>query len=194
MEINRFEDVLGVVPTADTVEGRFVLLTSHSFSSDFGGSVAGKADLPGAKVPATAEEAKRARYCLTWAVDNRPTPIMSPMPAMDFAERGGWSESANAPFSATVYLTHPGNQEGLTIPSGMPALAYTEGTFTIPSGAYIYNASLIVPGAMFIIADTTTDTAGEAGKVKYVASDAVGVMGTVERYDSSTKRLTVRVW
>lgn len=194
MEINRFEDVVGVVPVADIPEGRFVLLTSHTFSADFGGTVAGKADLPGAKVPATAEEAKRARYCLTWAVDNRPTPIMSPIPSFPFAERGGWNQAANAPFSATVYLTHPGNQEGLTIPSGAPSLGYTEGNFTLPSGGYIYNASLIVPGAMFLIADTSTDGAGEAGKVKYVAADAAGVMGVVERYDATTKRLTVRTW
>lgn len=182
-------DVLGVVATADTVEGRFVLLTSHSFSEDFGSLT----DLPGAKVPATAEEAKRAIYCLTWKVDNRATPLLEPMPSYDFAERGGFGETGNAPFSATVYLTHPGNQEGLTIPSGASALAYTKGTFTLPSGSYIYSSNIIVPGAALIVADTATDGAGSAGKPKYTATMAAGVIGVTERYDSTTGKLTVRV-
>lgn len=189
MEINRFEDVLGVMPTADVVEGRFVVLTSHTFSADFGSQT----DLPGAKVPATAEEAKRAKYVITWAVDNRPTPIMTPMPSFVFAERGGWDQSQTIPFSTTVYLTHPGNQEGLTIPSGTAALAYTEGTFTFPSGAYVYSSDIIVPGAAIIIADTASDGAPSAGKPKYTATFAAGVIGVTERYDSTTGRLTIRV-
>nr|WP_295383700.1 hypothetical protein [Pseudoxanthomonas sp.] len=189
MEINRFEDVLGVMPTEDIVEGRFVLLTSHSFSQDFGS----EADLAGVKLPDTAEEAKRAVYCLTWRVDNRPTPIMQPIPSFAWAERNGWSQDPNAPFSTTVYLTPPGNQEGLTIPSGMSALAYTDGTFTLPSGAYIYSADIIVPGAAIIVADTASDGAGEAGKPKYTASMAAGVIGETERYDAATGRLTIRV-
>lgn len=188
MEINQFDDVLGVMPVADVVEGRFVVLTSHTFSSDFGSDT----DLPGAKVPATAEEAKRATYCITWKVDNRPTPIYA-VPSMSFAERGGWNQTANAPFSTTVYLTHPGNQEGLTIPSGVSALAYTEGTFTLPSGAYVYSSNIIVPGAAIVIADTATDGAGSAGKPKYAASFVAGVIGETRQYDSTTGRLTIRV-
>jgi hypothetical protein len=190
MEINRFEDVLGVVPTSDIAEGRFVLLTSHGFSNDFGSET----DLPGCKVPATTEEAKRAKYILTWAVDNRDTPILVPTPAVTFALRGGFGNADNTPFAATVYLTHPGNQEGLTIPSGTPSLGYTEGTFTLPSGSYVYSSNIIVPGAAIIIQDATTDaTAGEAGKPKYTATFAAGVIGVTERYDSATGRLTIRV-
>lgn len=189
MEINEFEDVLGVMPVEDVVEGRFVLFTSHSFSSDFGSDT----DLPGVKLPDTAEEAKRARYCLTWKVDNRQTPIYA-VPSFAFAERGGWNQAANAPFSTTVYLTHPGNQESLTIPSGTSALAYTEGTFTIPSGQYVYSADIIVPGAAIIVADTASDSAGDAGKPKYTASAAVGVIGETRRYDSVTGALTIRVF
>jgi len=188
LEINEFEDVLGVMPVEDIVEGRFVLFTSHSFSNDFGSDT----DLPGVKLPDTAEEAKRAVYCLTWKVDNTAFPHYA-VPSFDFAERGGWNQAANAPFSTTVYLTHPGNQEGLTIPSGVSALAYTEGTFTIPSGAYIYNASIIVPGAALIVADTATDGAGEAGKIKYTATLAVGVVGETREYDATTGRLTVKI-
>lgn len=188
MEINRFEDVLGVMPIADVVEGRFVVLTSHTFSQDFGSET----DLAGAKVPATAEEAKRAKFIITWKVDNRPTPIMT-FPQYQGAQRDGWSTTPNAPFSTTVYLTHPGNQEGRTIPSGYSSLAYTEGTFTLPSGSYIYSSNIIVPGAAIIIADTATDGAGEAGKPKYTASMAAGVIGFTERYDSTTNKLTIRV-
>jgi hypothetical protein len=190
MEINRFEDVLGVVPTADVVEGRFVVLTSNPFSYDFGS----RADLPGAKVPATAEEGKRAKFCITFAVDNRPTPIMEPMPAYDFALRGGgFDQAANAPFSATVYLTHPGNQEGLTIPSGQPAIAYTEATVTLPSGAYVYSSDIIVPGCAIRIGDTASDTAASAGKPIAQTTLALGYIGFTERYDSTTGRLTIRI-
>lgn len=188
MEINLFDEVTGVMPVEDIVEGRFVLYTSHGFSNDFGSDT----DLPGVKLPDTDEEAKRARYCLTWKVDNRQTPIYA-VPSMSFAERGGWSQAANAPFSTTVYLTHPGNQEGLTIPSGTSSLAYTDGVFTIPSGGYIYNANLEIPGSLVIVANTATDTAGEAGKLKYQATNVVGVIGKVRFYNSTTGALTVEV-
>lgn len=189
MEINKFEDVLGVMPVEDIVEGRFVLLTSHSFSNDFGSET----DLPGVKLPDTAEEAKRAKYCLTWKVDNKEFPSYA-VPSYSFAERGGWSQTANAPFSTTVYLTHPGNQEGLTIASGVSSLAYTEGLFTLPSGAYVYSAEIIVPGAAIIIADTASDDAATAGKPKYAASAAVGVIGETYGYDTTSKKLTIRVF
>ena len=189
MEINRFEDVLGVVAQANVVEGRFVVLTSNSFSNDFGSDT----DLPGAVVPATAEAAKRAKFVITWAVDNRETPLYMPMPSMSFANRGGFDQSANLPFSTTVYMTHPGNQEGVTIPSGSKALAYSEGTFTLPSGSFVYSSNIIVPGAALIVCDTASDGASEAGKVKYTASMAAGVIGFTERYDSVNNRLTVRV-
>jgi hypothetical protein len=189
MELNRFEDVLGVIPTEDIVEGRFVVLTSHTWSYDFGS----QEDLPGAKLPATAEEATRAKFILTWAVDNRPTPIMNPTPAMAYALRGGFDQAANAPFATTVYLTHPGNQEGLTITSGTPSLAFTEGTFTLPSGAYVYSSNIIVPGAALMICDTASDGAPSAGKPKYTATNAVGVIGFTERYDTTTGALTIRV-
>jgi hypothetical protein len=189
MEINKFEDVLGIMPVEDIVEGRFVLLTSHTFSVDFGS----EEDLPGVKLPDTAEEAKRAKYCVTWKVDNRDVPIYA-VPSMRFAERGGWSQAANAPFSTTMYLTHPGNQEGLTIPSGTSALGYTEGVFTLPSGAYVNSSNIIVPGAALIIADTASDSAGDAGKPKYTATMAAGVIGETIHYDSSNGKLTIKVF
>lgn len=190
MEINRFEDVIGVQVQEDTVEGRFVVLVANAA----GGALMNvNADVPGARVPATTEEGKRAKFCVTFAVDNRETPIVD-YPKTTFDFRGGWVNSTQGPLtSQKIWLTHPGNQEGQTIPSGYLALGYTEGTFTLPSGAYIYDANLIIPGAAFIAANTADDGANDAGKVKYAASMAVGVLGFVEDYDSATGKLTVRV-
>jgi len=143
MEINQFSDVLGVVPTEDIVEGRFVLLCEHSFSYDFGS----REDVVGVKLPDTTDEGTRCKFCLTWAVSNSSTPMYIPQPVLaQGARRGGWSEAANTPITgATVYLTYPGYTEGQTIPSGTPSLVYTDGTFTIPLGGYIADASIIVP-------------------------------------------------
>jgi len=188
MEINDFDQVIGVIPVADIPESRFIVLTGHSFNFDFGSAV----DLPGAKVPATAEEAKRAIYCITWKMDNRPTPIYA-VPQVDFAERGGWNRAANAPFATTVYLTHPGQQEGLTIPSGVSALAYTEGIFTFPSGSYVYSAPIATPGCLIMVCDTASDGAGSAGKPKATASMAAGVIGETYSYDGTNSKLTIRV-
>jgi hypothetical protein len=190
MEINQFKDVVGVIPTQDITEGRFVVLTPHTFSADFGSLV----DLPGVKLPATAEEAKRARYCLTWKVDNRPTPIYA-VPSMAFALRGGFDQTANAPFATTVYLTHPGNQEQLVIASGVTSLAYGDGVFTLQSGDYIDSADIHNPGAAIVIQDTTTaGGATHSGKPKYAATYVAGVVGETVGYDATTQRLTIRIF
>jgi len=190
MEINRFEDVLGVIPTEDIVEGRFVLMTSHTYDHDFGSQT----DLPGVKLPDTAEEAKRCKFVLTWAVDNRQPPYYEPQPALSWSlRRSGFDQDENVPFDANVRMTYPGYQDCQTIPSGTPSLAYTEGTFTIPSGCYIYSAEIIIPGAAIVIANANDDTADEAGKPMYEATFAAGVIGFTERYNSTTGALTIRV-
>ena len=187
MEINHYGDtVMGVVLTADTVEGRMVLLTAHSWSKDFGS----QSDLPGAKVPATAAEAIRARYCITWEQDNRATPIYLPNPAYSFALRQGWDQAQNAPFAATVYLTHPGVQEGLTIPSGSNAVAFGEGIYTVPSGAYIWSADVEVPGNPLDVADTATDGAAFAGMLHYGTTSPVA---EVYHFDTATSKLTFKI-
>jgi hypothetical protein len=189
MEINEFDEVLGVVPVEDIVEGRFVCLTSHTFSNDFGSNT----DLPGVKTPDTAAEAARAKYILTWKVDNTVGPIYA-VPHMDFAERGGWSQPANAPFATTVYLTHPGNQESLTIASGVTSLAYTDGIFTIPSGQYIYSADIIIPGATIRIHQANEGNAADAGKPMQDNDMDIQIIGETHSYDSTTGALTIRVW
>jgi len=170
MEINHYGDtILGVVAAENIVEGRMVLLTSHSFSRNFGSQT----DLPAVKLPDNSTEAVRARYCVTFAQDNRATPFYYPQPAFSYALRYGFDRSANAPFSATVYLTHPNVQEGLTIPSGEDCLAFGEGIYTVPSGAYIYSAQLEIPGMPLVVANNGDDGAGQGGKLKYGASNTV---------------------
>lgn len=190
MEINRFEDVIGVVAQADITEGRFVVLIANALGGAF---MNVDDDLPGAKVPATAEEAKRAKFCITFAVDNREAPIVDwPQTVFDF--RGGWVNAEQGPLTGVkMWLTHPGNQESQTIPSGYKALGYTEGTFTLPSGQYVDSAEIKVPGAAIIVANTADDGADEAGKPKYTATFAAGVIGFTEDYQADTGRLTIRV-
>ena len=188
MEINRFEDVIGVRIIEDIVEGRFVCLTAHNL----GGEIMNvDDDVPGAKLPTTAEEAKRARFCLTFAVDNRPSPIVDwPATAYDF--RGGWVNATCGPLTGLkMWLTHPGNQEGQTVPSGYKALAFTEGVFTLPSGHYVHSADLETPGAAIVIEYASGD---DRGKPKYAATyDADTIVGFVHDYDEATGRLAVRI-
>lgn len=189
MEINGFNEVIGVIPQADIVEGRFGLLTTNAHSYDFGS----RADLPGFKVPATADEAEQARYIITWAVENRKPPFYQPMPAYTWALRQGWEQSSNLPMtSTTIYTTYPGHQNSMTIPSGTPALAYGDGTYTIPSGQYIYAAGLRNPGANVIIANTAEDTT-DAGKPKYQAAYDDRVIGRVLYFNTSNAALTIIV-
>lgn len=189
MRINRFEEVLGVMPQAAIVEGRFGLLVkNNSASYDFGS----RTDLPGFRVPATADEAEQARFVLTWAVDNRKPPYLVTTPNASPSFRYGFDGSAQFPASVTWYNTYPGYQESVEIPSGTPSLAYGVGTYTIPSGQYIANANLHNAGAFVIVANTAEDTT-DAGKPKYQATNDARVIGVVEYYDSATGDLTIRV-
>jgi hypothetical protein len=190
MEINRFDKVQGVVTTEDIVEGRFVVLGQHSETHDFGS----REDLLGAKKPHTTEDGKRAKYIITWPVSNGQTPIYQPLPSYDFSLRQGFGDDANVPFDAKVYLTYPGYTDGATIPSGSLALAFTEGVFTLPSGSFIYGADIIKKGAALVVCTEDDDGgASYAGKLKYAAALAVGVIGFTESFDASTFKLTVRV-
>jgi len=186
LEINNYtNEIVGVIPTADIVEGRLGVFTTHSHDYDFGS----KTDLPGFIVPATAEQANDARHIITWQVDNRPFPAALPVPEFSFNTRQGYGKTTNTPFSATVYLTNRGNQEGLTIPSGAPSLAFGKGTYTLPSGAFINHASIVNAGALLQVANTAEDT-DDAGKLKYLATYSTRKVGTVREYDTSTGKLT----
>jgi hypothetical protein len=189
MEINKFEDVIGVIPTADVVEGRFVCIVPHTFSTDFGS----KEDVVGVKVPTTAAEAASAKYCITWAVDNQPTPFYETLPTLDgsFATRGGWSKGANMPLSATIYMTHHSSgPESQTIPSGRPSLGYTHGTFTIPSGGYVDSSAIKLTGAYL----TVGYSGGNEGKLVQSNTYDIQVIGVTEDFDADSGKLTVRIY
>lgn len=191
MKINRIEEVMGVQLQADMVEGRFGLLCKNNVAvADYGSSADFR--LPGIRVPISADEAEQARFCVTWAVDNRKPPYLVTMPNFEPAFRYGWDKSTQFPASVTYYNTYPGYQDSMTIPSGTPVLAYGVGTYTIPSGQYIANANLHNPGAFVIIANTAEDTT-DAGKPKYQATNDARVIGVVEHWDSATGDLTIRV-
>ncbi len=187
MEINEYEKIIGVVPTADVVEGLMGLLTSHTWDNDFGSDT----DLPGFKVPATADEAKSARYMITWRVNNMQFPAPLAYPAVSFSLRQGFDHASNFPVALTLYGTNPAAQNCLTIPSGYKSLAFNEGRFTVPSCAYIYNAAFLTPGSPLEVANTAEDGA-DAGKLKYLAVyEADRTVGRVYHYDATTALLTV---
>lgn len=191
MEINRLgEQIWGVVPVENVVEGRFGLFVNHGWDYDFGSNV----DLPGWRRPLTAEEANRARYTIVWAVNNRPMPILGPMPHPTFSTRQGFGTAANAPWAATVYLTYPGNQNCRTIPSGVPSLGMSEGVFTFLSGCYIDNVNLHVPGAPVIIANLAQDGPVDMGKPMYQAAMDMRVVGFTIHYDVATYALTIQTF
>lgn len=188
MEINRFDEAMGCIPVADVVEGRMGIFVAQTFSIDFGSQT----DLPGFRVPATAEEAKRARKIITWQVTNQSPPYYVPVPSIAWGMRQGFNSASNVPFASTVYLTYPGHQDSVTIPSGTPSLALGKGTYTVLSGCYIYNANLAVPGSLLIVANTAEDTT-DAGKLKYQATMDDRVVGFVEYMDTTSGELTFRI-
>lgn len=165
MEINKFDEVTGVVAGESIVEGRMVVvLPTSPASHDFGSNT----DLPLVRKPQTSTEAAQARYCLTFAVDNSQTPIYVPYPSFSFALRQGFDQAANVPFSADVYLTAPGMMLDQTVPSGALALAFGEGVYTVSSGQWI--TASVVRGCFLKVADTASDSALLAGQLKYSAT------------------------
>lgn len=187
-EINHYGDtLLGVVAQEDIVEGRMCLLTTNTFSRNYGSQT----DLPGVKLPDNSTESARAFYCVLFEQDNRSLPIYQPHPKINWALRYGFDKAENAPFNAQVYITHPGVQTGRTIPSGSGCVAFgDEAILTVVSGAYLYSANLETPGATLVVANTADDSAADAGKLKYGTSNPVA---RVHRYDSATGNLMFRI-
>lgn len=186
MEINRYDDIMGVVTSEAIPEGRMVLMTSHSQDHDFGS----RTDLPAVKLPDTSTEAARARFCITWSVDNAVPPLYEPYPTFSYALRQGFDQAANVPFTAKVRLTQPSMQEGEEIPASALALAFGPGVYTVPSGCYVYSANFATPGTFLAVCDTSTEDAATAGKLKYSAS---ATFADVIKYDSTTGNLTFRI-
>jgi hypothetical protein len=187
VEVNKFEQVTGAITLSGFTEGRLCVMNTNPFSYDFGS----RTDLPGVRPPATAEEANSAVYIVTWPVTNASAPFYVPQPQFTWALRlGGFDQAANLPTSSTaVYLTWPGNQNQVTIPSGVPCLAFGEGTYTVYSGDYIYSAAITVPGAMLQVCNTAEDTT-DAGKLKVLSAASFRRVGYTKQYDTTTGALT----
>lgn len=184
MKINKYQDIRGVVLKENVTEGRLVLIDEHSQSHNYGS----REELPAVRVPANSTEAPRAKYMLTHAVDNTEAPFYDPMPAFQFALRQGFDQAQNVPFQAYVHMTPKSLKEGQVIASGSLALGFAAGVYTLPSGHYVDNAS-IVPGAYLIAANTNDDTT-DAGKPKY---SATATPIEVVYKDPSTGELTLRI-
>ena len=184
MEIRKYQDIIGVVAQVDITEGLMVLLTENAsaYSYDFGS----REDLPGVKLPTTPGEAGQAKYVAAFAVDNSSTPIYSPYPSMPFALRGGFDQDANVPFSATVYLTHPGNMKGQTIPSGSLCLAFAGGVYTVYSGCFVPSGGLVAGAKLSVMY-----SGADVGKLQHETTVASGI-ATVIQYDSTNLELTFR--
>ena len=190
MEINKLTDIRGVVAVMDIPEGRFVAIAANIAGTHNFGS---RADLPGARLPETAAEAALARYPSTWRVPDQTLPMYIPSPEVEFSlRRGGFDQPSNLPLTnTTVHLTWPGQKHGVTIPSGTLCLAFGQGVFTFPSGQYIYDAALEVPGAQVTVANITDDGLAVAGQPMTGSSE---IVGEVERYDSDNGNLPVRTF
>ena len=189
MEINKYTDIIGVIACGDIVEGRMVILTSHGSSYDFGS----RADLFGARLPASDTEAGKAKYIITWPVNNSQVTddikMLVPMPSYNWSLRqGGWDQVGNVPFTSKIYLTYPGNQNGVTIPSGYQALAFDRGVFTVYSGGFVFAAGIMAAGAPLEVLNTTDDGAN-GGKLAYASG---GTIAIVERFNSEDGSLTFR--
>ena len=194
MEINKYTDITGIVTAQAIVEGRMVLLVANdeganSVDYDFGSRV----DLPGARLPLTEAEAVKAHYVITFAVDNSTPPLYQPYPSFDYALRGGFDQAVNVPFDATVHMVPQSMKIGLTIPSGVPALAFGPGVFTVPSGAFVYSANLQVPGTWLEVANVADEGAALAGMLQEDADGSEGRFAQVERFDATDWALTFRI-
>lgn len=197
MQINKVSDVTGVITTEDTIEGRMVLLTSNpGYTQDIGpvNDLTGRLqDVPGVKLPDTLEEAARATYVITWTVEQRQPPIIG-WPAYGYALRQGFDQAGNCPVTGrTIYITWPGYQDSMTIPSGYYALGYNccGGEYTVPSGHYVYSANVRVPGTRLRACDAATDGAEDAGRLAEVVSGSTPV-AEVSRFNATTFELTFR--
>ena len=193
MEINKYTDITGVVTAQAIVEGRMVLLVANdeganSVDYNFGSRV----DLPGARLPLTSAEAEKAHFVIAFAVDNTKPPIYQPYPSYDFALRGGFDQVSNVPFSADIHMTPFSMKIGLTIPSGVPALAFGPGVFTVPSGAFIYSANMQVPGTWLDVANVADD-GSSAGMLEEDADGSSGKFAQVERFSVEEWALTFRI-
>ena len=190
MEINKNTDIVGVCTTEDIVEGRFALYTSHpGYSNNVTGRLT---DVPGVKLPETLAEAAEARFVITFPVNNV-TPPLVVWPAYAWGLRGTFEQAGNMPASLNVALTYPGYQESQVVLSGYLALAFDAGVYTLPSGQYVYDPTMQIPGTRLRACDTATDGVAFKGMPAVMVSGGTCV-AIVERFNTQNFALTLRTY
>jgi len=186
MRFRKIADSIGAVAVGDIPEGRMCIIVDHNQDHNYGS----RTDLVGAKLPATADEAKEALYLAAFSVTEQQPPIYVNYPASPGNIRGGFDGATNLPFNADVYTTAPSMLQGRTIPSGSLVALHAGGTYTVTSGHYIYNAS-IVAGSRLEVLNTADDGATSAGKLSLEATAGAGI-ATVIEHDTTKRELTFR--
>jgi len=188
VELNKINDIIGGVAQQPIPEGRMVLMTTNSKTHNFGGWT----DLPGARLPINSAEAAEAKYIAVFAQTSLPTPLFPSLPNYTYQLRDGWgtgADNATPIASQSIYLAHPNSMVGQTIPSGDRMALHAGGTYTVPSGSFIYSDAITIPGALLAVLNVADDGAGSAGKL---AQNAAGTIGVVERYNRTDEELTFR--
>jgi hypothetical protein len=192
-EINHYGDtIIGAVAKEDLIEGRLVMLTTPTTTSnDFGSDL----DLPGARYANDDTESAQCRYVVVWPVDNRSTPLYEPPAHYDWALRQGFDQATNLPLTPTaVYTTHPSNMQTTpTIPSGYKVLLFGEGIYTVPSGQYAYSTAIETPGCQLCVQNAADNGTGHGRLEARVAHDLDNVVAEVVRYYTADGRLTFKI-
>lgn len=150
MEVRRFHTSHGATCMALTVEGRLVVRVSNQASVGAGYGIGGATFFgdqlqSGIRVPESQAEANRARFIVAFPVPNHLPPHYLPLPAYAWALRQGFDRTGNLPMTPDIHMVWPGQKESQYIPSGWNVICYEGGTFTVPSGQWVYD-SAILPG------------------------------------------------
>jgi hypothetical protein len=150
MEVRRFHTSHAATLMYWTVEGRMVVRVDNTAATLPGYGVDGArysgTQLPtGVRVPVTQDEANRARFVVAFPVPNHLPPHYISLPTYGWALREGFDRPGNLPMWPDIHMVYPGQKESQYIPSGWNVICYEGGTFTVPSGQWIYDPA-IVPG------------------------------------------------
>lgn len=184
MQVNKYLDIFGGITKEDIHSGRMVILVPTSAES-WGGDGNGTY---GVELPASADEAKLARFCIDWTPTNMQAPYLSTTPSESWALRGGWDKAANTPFQTTMSQTYWGDYEDYLIPSGTLVRVFNQGAvLTVASGQFV--PAGITQGCTLQVEHSGAD----AGKLKVSDPATEPVIAITEWYDAENMRLTFRI-
>lgn len=188
MEVRRFHTSHAARAMEAIVEGRMVLRVDNSAAVGAGYGVGGATYFGmmlqnGVRVPTTQAEANRSRFVVSFEVPGHLPPHLVGVPTYGWALREGWDRVGNLPMTPTVHMVWPGQKECQTIPSGWNVVCYEGGTFTVASGCWVYDPT-IVPGTEL---EVHFANLAQRGQLQLVAS---GIAVAMCREVSSIQELT----